>query len=62
MKATETQAFAWASQAALHFQIPSQASLHGIVKTHRSICSANDPAWAAGLPMPDSGELIADEK
>jgi hypothetical protein len=31
------QVGAWASQAALRFQIPSQSSLHGIVKTHRSL-------------------------
>ena len=29
---------------ALCFQIPSQASLHGIVKPHRSFCFANGPA------------------
>ena len=34
---TEAQGGAWASQAALCFQIPSQASLHGIVKTHRPL-------------------------
>jgi hypothetical protein len=31
---------------ALCFQIPSQASLHGIVKPHRSFCFANGPALA----------------
>ena len=30
-----SQGLAWASQAALHFQISSQVSLHGILKTHR---------------------------
>jgi hypothetical protein len=30
------QGLAWTSQAARRFQIPSQASLHGILKTHRS--------------------------
>jgi hypothetical protein len=29
---------------ALCFQIPSQASLHGIVKPYRSFCYANSPA------------------
>ena len=29
---------------ALCFQIPSQASLHGILKPHRSFCCANGPA------------------
>ena len=29
------------------FQIPSQASLHGIVKPHRSFCYANGPAFYA---------------
>jgi hypothetical protein len=29
---------------ALCFQIPSQASLHGILKSHRSFCYANGPA------------------
>jgi len=28
----------------MDFQIPSQASLHGIVKPHRSFCYANGPA------------------
>ena len=31
---------------ALCFQIPSQASLHGILKAHRSLCCANGPALA----------------
>jgi hypothetical protein len=31
------QGFAWASQAALRFQIPSEASLHWILKTHRPL-------------------------
>ena len=34
---TDAQGGAWASQAALRFQIPSQASLHRIVKTHRPL-------------------------
>jgi hypothetical protein len=34
---TDAQGGAWASQAALRFQIPSQASLHGILKTHRPL-------------------------
>jgi hypothetical protein len=29
---------------ALCFQIPSQASLHGILKPHRPFCYANGPA------------------
>jgi hypothetical protein len=29
---------------ALCFQIPSQACLHGILKTHRPFCYANGPA------------------
>ena len=33
------QAGAWASQAALRFQIPSQASLRGVVKTHRPLAA-----------------------
>jgi len=31
---------------ALCFQIPSQASLHGILKAQRSLCYANGPALA----------------
>ena len=31
---------------ALCFQIPSQASLHGILKAQRSLCCANGPALA----------------
>jgi len=31
---------------ALCFKIPSQASLHGILKPHRSFCCANSPAIA----------------
>ena len=34
----EAQGCAWASQAEMDFQIPSQASLHGILKLHRSFC------------------------
>jgi hypothetical protein len=41
------QVGAWASQAALRFQILSQASLHGILKTHRSSRSASGPAFRA---------------
>jgi hypothetical protein len=40
----ETQGYTWASQATMDFQIPSQASLHGIMKPHRSFCYANGPA------------------
>jgi hypothetical protein len=29
------------------FQIPSQASLNGILKPHRSFCYANGPAFCA---------------
>ena len=42
----EAQGYAWASQAAMDFQIPSQASSRGIMKTHRSFCYANGPALA----------------
>jgi hypothetical protein len=31
---------------ALCFQIPSQASLHGILKSHRPFCCANSPTLA----------------
>jgi hypothetical protein len=34
---------------ALCFQIPSQASLHGIVKPHCSFCFANGPALLRNL-------------
>jgi hypothetical protein len=34
---------------ALRFQIPSQASWHGIVKPHRSFCYANGPASLRNL-------------
>jgi len=52
---------------ALCFQIPSQASLHGILKSHRPFCYADGPAMlrlgifeeknrvALGLP---SGEMF----
>jgi len=43
----ETQGDARSPGLALRFQIPSQASLHGIVQTHRSIRSANGPAFRA---------------
>jgi hypothetical protein len=33
------QGCAWQAKLALRFQIPSQASLHGIVKTHHPIAS-----------------------
>jgi hypothetical protein len=36
---------------AMRFQIPSQASLHGIVKPHRSFCYANGPAFCASRKM-----------
>ena len=32
------------AKAAMDFQIPSQASSRGIMKTHRSFCYANGPA------------------
>jgi hypothetical protein len=48
---------------ALRFQIPSQASSHGIVNSHRPCCYANGPAsprnlfekhwFALGLPSGD---------
>jgi len=43
MQGQKLQGCACASQAALDFQIPPQASLHGIIKTHRSFCSAKYP-------------------
>ena len=39
----EKQGLAWRSQAAMHFQIPSQASLHGILKIHRSLAPRVHP-------------------
>ena len=36
---------------ALCLQIPSQASLHGILKPHRSFCYANGPAFCASRKM-----------
>ena len=35
----------------MRFQIPSQASLHGIVKPHSSLYYANDPAFCASHKM-----------
>ena len=43
----EAQGCAWQAKLAMRFQIPSQASLHGIVKPHRSFCYANGPAFCA---------------
>ena len=51
MGTDKLQGCAWASQAAIDFQIPSQASLHGIVKPHRSFCYANGPAFCASRKM-----------
>jgi hypothetical protein len=36
---------------ALCLQIPSQASLHGILKPHRLFCYANGPAFCASRKM-----------
>ena len=36
---------------ALCFQIPSQASLHGIVNPHRPFCYTNGPAFCASRKM-----------
>jgi hypothetical protein len=33
------QGSAWQAKLTLNFQIPSQSSLHGIPKTHRSLTS-----------------------
>ena len=53
---------------ALCFQIPSQASLHGILKPHHSFCCANSPALAPcseifrkkhwGCAWPPSGDVL----
>ena len=40
----ECRAMLGQAKLALCFQIPSQASLHGILKPHRSFCCANGPA------------------
>jgi hypothetical protein len=45
----EAQGCAWASQASMDFQIPSQASLHWIMKTHRPFCYANGPVSLRNL-------------
>jgi hypothetical protein len=37
---------------ALCFKIPSQASLHGILKPHRSFCCANSPAGQPPVALP----------
>jgi len=47
------QGCAWASQAAMDFQIPPQASLHGILKTHRSFCFANWPCFGLAIRRKD---------
>jgi hypothetical protein len=45
-KAEKRGAMLGQAKLALCFQIPSQASLHGIMKTHRPFCYANGPALA----------------
>jgi hypothetical protein len=45
----EAQGCAWASQASMDFQIPSQASLHWIMKPHRPFCCANGPVSLRNL-------------
>ena len=42
-KAEKRVAVLGQAKLALCFQIPSQASLHGIMKPHRPFCCANDP-------------------
>jgi hypothetical protein len=53
---TEAQGGAWASQAALRFQIPSQASLHGILKTHRPLAPRAALLFRAEREMNGMGE------
>jgi hypothetical protein len=43
-KAEKRVAMLGQAKLALCFQIPSQASLRGILKTHHSFCCANGPA------------------
>ena len=45
-RAEKSGAMLGRAKLALCFQIPSQASLHGILKSHRSLCCANGPALA----------------
>jgi hypothetical protein len=49
MKTEACRAALGQAKLALCFHIPSQASLHGIVKTHRSFCYANGPASPRNL-------------
>jgi hypothetical protein len=49
MKTEARRAMLGQAKLALRFQILSQASSHGIVKTHRSFCSANGPASPRNL-------------
>ena len=43
-RAEKRRAVLGRAKLALCFQIPSQASLHGILKSHRSLCYSNGPA------------------
>ena len=43
-RAEKRRAMLGQAKLALCFQIPSQASLHGILKSHRSLCYSNGPA------------------
>ena len=45
-RAEKSGAMLGRAKLALCFQIPSQASLHGILKAQRSLCCANGPALA----------------
>jgi hypothetical protein len=49
MKTETRRAALGQAKLALCFHIPSQASLHGTVKTHRPFCSANGPASPRNL-------------
>jgi hypothetical protein len=49
MKTEARRASLGQAKLALRFQIPSQASSHGIVNPHRSFCSANGPASPRNL-------------
>ena len=44
------QGRAWTSQAALRFQIPPKASLHGILETHRSLAPRMALLWSGSRP------------
>jgi hypothetical protein len=59
MKTEACRAELGQAKLALRFQIPSQASLHGTVKTHRSFCYANGPASPRNLFENTTLRLVA---